>query len=122
MVPGEVVPGDVVPGEVVPGEWCRSRESCRPGALVPGVVPPGAVVPLCVETDAPDRCWIRGGVSAGGGTVGGTDGGGDPSGIASPTGVIPVPGTPTGTGGSAAVGRPGGAPGPPRRTRSATSW
>jgi hypothetical protein len=34
------------------------------------------------------------------------DGGGDPSGITSPAGVCPVFGTPTGTGGSAAVAGP----------------
>src|SRR6201999_2843050 len=62
-------------------------------------VPPG-VLPCAVTP--PALLGVRGGVSA----VGGTDGGGDPSGIASPTAVIPVPGTPTGTGGSAAVAGP----------------
>jgi hypothetical protein len=113
LLPGEVVPGDELAGEVVPGE---AEPVEPPGDVVPGVVEPGGVlsfvpvagvpsgevVPPC--DDAPDRCWIRGGESAG--ADGGTDGGGDPSGIASPTGVIPVPGTPTGTGGSAAVAGP----------------
>jgi hypothetical protein len=112
VVPGDVVPGDVVPGEVVPGEVVAGDEP--PGDVVPGAplawVPPGDVVaivvpevdPLC--DDAPDRCWVRGGESMD--RDGDRDGGGDPSGIASPTGVIPVPGTPTGTGGSAAVAGP----------------
>jgi len=110
VVPGEVVPGDVAPGEVVPGDVV-------PGEVVPGVVAPGAlvpeaaagapdVVPLCAEADvapeAPGPWWIRGGESG----VVGSDGGGDPSRIASPAGVTPVPGTPTGTGGSAAVAGP----------------
>ena len=89
MVPGDVVPGDVVPGEAVPG------------APVPGAVEP--VAPLCAEADdAPAGWWYRGGES----DVVGSDGGGDPFGIASPAGVTPVPGTPTGTGGSAAVAGP----------------
>ena len=124
VLPGEVVPGDVVPGEVVPG-------AVLPGALVPGEVvePPGALVPGDVVPgdvlsgavlsgalvpgvpsadvvpacgDAADGCWVRGRGSGGDST----GGGGDPSRIASPTGVIPVPGTPTGTGGSAAVAGP----------------
>jgi len=64
-----------------------------PGAVVPGLVP-GVVVP---------------GAPVGGAVVeppGGTAGGGDPSGIASPAGVSPVPGTPTGTGGSATLAGP----------------
>ena len=90
--PGEVVPGDVVPGAVLPG-------AVLPGALVPGL-PSADMVPAC--GDAPDGCWIRGRGSGGDST----GGGGDPSRIASPTGVIPVPGPPTGTGGSAAVAGP----------------
>jgi hypothetical protein len=97
VVPGEVVPGELVPGDVVPGDVLS--DDALPGALVPGV-PSADVVPAC--GDAADWCWIRGRGSAGDST----GGGGDPSRIASPTGVIPVPGTPTGTGGSAAVAGP----------------
>jgi hypothetical protein len=97
VVPGEVVPGELDPGDVVPGDVLSG--DALPGALVPGV-PSADVVPVC--GDAADWCWIRGRGSAGDST----GGGGDPSRIASPTGVIPVPGTPTGTGGSAAVAGP----------------
>jgi hypothetical protein len=97
VVPGEVVPGALVPGDVVPGDVLSG--DALPGALVPGV-PSADVVPAC--GDAADWCWIRGRGSDGDST----GGGGDPSRIASPTGVIPVPGTPTGTGGSAAVAGP----------------
>ena len=115
VVPGEVVPGDVAPGDVAPGDVAPG--DVVPGEVVPGVVAPGApvpgaaagapdVVPLCAEADfapdAPDRSWIRGGESG----VVGSDGGGDPSRITSPAGVTPVFGTPTGTGGSAAVAGP----------------
>ncbi len=116
VVPEEALPGDVVPGELAPGELAPGEEVpgvlvpgvlvpavLVPGVLVPGVLVPGVaspgVPPFCVD---PGRAWLRGGVSA----VGATGGGGDPSGIASPTGVTPVPGTPTGTGGSAAVAGP----------------
>jgi hypothetical protein len=92
VLPVEVVPGALVPGAELPGD-------VPPGALVPGV-PSADVVPAC--GDAADWCWIRGRGSDGDST----GGGGDPSRIASPTGVIPVPGTPTGTGGSAAVAGP----------------
>ena len=120
VVPGDVVPGDVVPGDVVPGDVAPGDVvpgDVAPGEVVPGVVAPGApvpgvaagasdVVPLCAEADvapdAPDRSWIRGGESG----VVGSDGGGDPSRITSPAGVTPVFGTPTGTGGSAAVAGP----------------
>jgi len=95
--PGEVVPGELVPGDVEPGDVLSG--DALPGALVPGV-PSADVVPAC--GDAADWCWIRGRGSGGDST----GGGGDPSRIASPTGVIPVPGTPTGTGGSAAVAGP----------------
>jgi len=97
VVPGDVVPGAVLPGAVVPGEVLPG--DVLPGALVPGL-PSADMVPAC--GDAPDGCWIRGRGSGGDST----GGGGDPSRIASPTGVIPVPGTPTGTGGSAAVAGP----------------
>jgi hypothetical protein len=108
VVPGEVVPGEVVPGEVVPGELV-------PGDVLPGGVDgalvDGDVVPVVVPLrDGPVLAVPliagpmpgRAGVSA----VVPTDGGGEPSGIASPTGVMPVPGTPAGTGGSAAVAGP----------------
>ena len=90
----EPVPGELVPGEEEPGE----EEPSVPGVVAP-VVPRPGVVPFCA---VPGRMFGFGGVSP----VGDTEGGGDPSGIASPTGVIPVPGTPTGTGGSAAVAGP----------------
>jgi hypothetical protein len=107
--PGDVVPGDVVPGELVPGELVPGV--VPPGAVVPGELVPGLLLPGAVVPNGPvvvpfwaelDRAWVRGGVSA----VGATDGGGEPSGIASPTGVIPVPGTAAGTGGNAAVAGP----------------
>jgi hypothetical protein len=89
VLPADVLPADVLPAGVVPGDVV-------PGEVDPGEVVPGDVVPDEVRTALVAVCELRGGVSA----VGGTDGGGDPSGIASPTGVTPVPGTPAGTGGS----------------------
>ena len=115
VLPGEVVPGDVVPGELLPGDVLPGAvrpsvvEGALEGALVDGAVEgaavAGVVVPDVRVVEVPlvaRRIPGRAGVSAGDGT----DRGGDPSGSASPTGVIPVPGTPAGTGGSAAVAGP----------------
>ena len=87
-----------LPGDVLCPVTCCPAMRC-PVHWSPGCRPPTWCRPAATFADG---CWIRGRGSGGDST----GGGGDPSRIASPTGVIPVPGTPTGTGGSAAVAGP----------------